>query len=78
MLNHPEIQYALSRAWHKDIAANSLERWLELSQQEGWEMPVDSLTLLTSLLPDFVFIEEIGLFICSKIIIRISLQSNLL
>ncbi|GJM05384.1 MAG: hypothetical protein DHS20C09_13750 [marine bacterium B5-7] len=49
MLNDPGIEYALSRAWHKDTATNSLERWLELSQQEGWEIPVDSLTLLTAL-----------------------------
>ncbi|MFT5396000.1 MAG: glutamate-ammonia-ligase adenylyltransferase [Gammaproteobacteria bacterium] len=49
MINHPEIQHALSLAWHQDTSANSLERWLELSQQENWEISVDALTLMTSL-----------------------------
>ena len=37
MINHPKIKQALSLAWHQDTAANSLERWLELSQQEKLE-----------------------------------------
>jgi [glutamine synthetase] adenylyltransferase / [glutamine synthetase]-adenylyl-L-tyrosine phosphorylase len=45
----PEIQRALSLTWHPDTAANSLERWLELSQQENWEMSAEALTLMTSL-----------------------------
>ncbi len=49
MNKQPEIQAALSSAWHLDTATNSLERWLELSEQEGWEMSVDALTLMTAL-----------------------------
>lgn len=49
MDKRPEIQAALTSAWHSETAGNSLERWLELSQQENWEMSVDALTLMTSL-----------------------------
>ena len=49
MINCPEIQRALSMAWHPDTAANSLERWLELSEQEGWEVSIESLELMTAL-----------------------------
>ena len=45
----PEIKQALSTAWHSETATNSIERWLDLCQQEGWEMTVDALTLMTSL-----------------------------
>ncbi len=45
----PEIKLALSTAWHSETAANSIERWLELCQQEDWEMSVDALSLMTSL-----------------------------
>ena len=45
----PEIKQALSTAWHSETAAKSIERWLELCQQEGWEMSVDALTRMTSL-----------------------------
>jgi len=49
MNNSSEMQNALSLAWHPDTAANSLQRWLELSQQENWEMSVEAQTLITSL-----------------------------
>ncbi len=49
MNDSPEIKQALSTAWHSETAANSIERWLDLCQQEGWEMTVDALTLMTSL-----------------------------
>lgn len=49
MNDHPEIKQALSTAWHQDAAANSLNRWLELSQQEDWGMSIDNLALMTSL-----------------------------
>lgn len=49
MNNSPEVQSALSRAWHQDAAESSLERWLDLSKQEGWNIPDDALVLMTLL-----------------------------
>jgi len=45
----PEIQKALSLAWHPDTAHKSLERWIELSHQENWQLSVEALALMTSL-----------------------------
>ena len=45
----PEVQNALSRTWHQDAAESSLERWMDLSKQEGWELSDDALTLMTLL-----------------------------
>lgn len=49
MKDSPEIKHALTLAWHPDVAVNSLERWLDLSQQENWVMPVDVLARMTAL-----------------------------
>ncbi len=44
-----EIIKVLSIAWHPDAADNSIKRWLELSKQEGWDMSVEELALMTAL-----------------------------
>lgn len=43
-----EIKRALEGAWHPDAAENSLRRWLDLSNQEGWHQPDDAIAGITS------------------------------
>ncbi|MDZ7736128.1 MAG: hypothetical protein U5P41_08525 [Gammaproteobacteria bacterium] len=38
---------ALAEAWHQDSAASSLERWLDLCEQQGWGRMPENLALLT-------------------------------
>lgn len=39
---------ALEQAWHQDSAAASLERWLDLCEQQGWGQVPENLPLLVS------------------------------
>lgn len=43
----PETRTALAAAWHRDSAASSLERWLDLCDQQGWGRIPDNQALLT-------------------------------
>ena len=37
---------ALDSAWHKDTAQSSLERWLQLTEQEGWDSTPEEIEAL--------------------------------
>ncbi len=43
------VMEALNQTWHADAAANSLQRWTELTDKEGWQIQDDSLALMTRL-----------------------------
>ncbi len=43
------VMEALNEAWHADTATNSLQRWTELADKEGWRLKDDSLPLMTRL-----------------------------
>ena len=64
----PEIQQALTLTWHPDVAGNSLQRWLELSQQEDWNMSVEMLDLLISLFGASWYFTRFCFFRGSKIL----------
>ena len=44
-----EIKRALEHAWHLNAAKNSLQRWLDLADREGWYQTDDALSRITSL-----------------------------
>ncbi len=43
------LQTSLSRAWHKDIAYSSMDRWLSLSKKNNWRGCPENLELLAAL-----------------------------
>ena len=49
MSYNPAVQDAINIAWHHDAAQNSLQRWLDLSAQESWQVSDDELVLMTKL-----------------------------
>lgn len=42
-----EVEKALNGAWNREVAKNSMERWLNLCEQEGWVDTPKNLPLLT-------------------------------
>lgn len=42
-----EVTQALEQAWNRDVAENSMERWLNLCTKEGWKDTPQNLALLT-------------------------------
>ncbi len=44
-----DINSALDKAWNRDVAASSIERWLGLCESEGWGRVPDNMELLVRL-----------------------------
>ena len=49
MVLNEDIQAALSKAWHEETARNSIERWLQICDQEQWGSKPAHLDLLINL-----------------------------
>jgi glutamate-ammonia-ligase adenylyltransferase len=43
------LQTALAKAWHRDVAQSSMDRWLSLSEKNHWQRCPENLELLATL-----------------------------
>ena len=43
------LQIALAKAWHRDVAHSSMDRWLSLSERNHWQRCPENLELLATL-----------------------------
>ncbi len=43
------LQIALAKAWHRDVAHSSMDRWLSLSEKNQWQQCPENLKLLATL-----------------------------